>query len=125
MAYVIAEPCIGTKDTACVDVCPVDCIHPRKDEANFESETQLYIHPTECIDCGACVPVCPVTAIFALEDLPEKWNSFTPINADWYANSNLETPPILDSRPSAPGMMPTLLGEESSTILRAECGGFA
>jgi len=85
MAYVIAEPCIGTKDTACVDVCPVDCIHPRKDEPAFESETQLYIHPTECIDCGACVPVCPVTAIFALEDLPEKWGNFTPINADWYA----------------------------------------
>src|SRR5256885_11593571 len=72
MAYVIAEPCIGTKDTACVDVCPVDCIHPRKDEPDFESETQLYIHPTECIDCGACVPVCPVTAIFALEDLPDR-----------------------------------------------------
>ena len=85
MAYVIAEPCIGTKDTACVDVCPVDCIHPRKDEPAFESETQLYIHPTECIDCGACVPVWPVTAIFALEDLPEKWAKFTPINADWYA----------------------------------------
>ena len=86
MAYVIAEPCIGTKDTACVDVCPVDCIHPRKDEPNYESETQLYISPVECIDCGACVPVCPVTAIFALEDLPEKWASFTPINADWYTN---------------------------------------
>ena len=43
MAYVIAEPCIGTKDTACVDVCPVDCIHPRKDEPDFEAETQLYI----------------------------------------------------------------------------------
>ena len=85
MAYVIAEPCIGTKDTACVDVCPVDCIHPRKDEPEFAAETQLYIHPTECIDCGACVPFCPVTAIFALEDLPEKWNSFTPVNADWYA----------------------------------------
>jgi NAD-dependent dihydropyrimidine dehydrogenase PreA subunit len=84
MAYVIAEPCIGTKDTACVDVCPVDCIHPRKDEAGFEAETQLYIHPDECIDCGACVPVCPVTAIFALEDLPEKWANFTPINSDWY-----------------------------------------
>ncbi len=86
MAYVIAEPCIGTKDTACVDVCPVDCIHPRKDEPDFEAEKQLYISPDECIDCGACVPVCPVTAIFALEDLPEKWNSFTPINADWYKN---------------------------------------
>jgi NAD-dependent dihydropyrimidine dehydrogenase PreA subunit len=85
MAYVIAEPCVGTKDTACVDVCPVDCIHPRKDEPEFAAETQLYIHPTECIDCGACVPVCPVTAIFALEDLPEKWASFTPVNADWYA----------------------------------------
>ncbi len=84
MAYVIAEPCIGTKDTACVDVCPVDCIHPRKDEPTFESEPQLYISPVECIDCGACVPVCPVTAIFALEDLPEKWTHFTPINADWY-----------------------------------------
>jgi NAD-dependent dihydropyrimidine dehydrogenase PreA subunit len=84
MAYVIAEPCIGTKDSACVDVCPVDCIHPRKDEPEFESTTQLYINPTECIDCGACVPVCPVTAIFALEDLPEKWASFTPLNADWY-----------------------------------------
>jgi len=63
MTYVIAEPCIGTKDTACVDVCPVDCIHPRKDEPSFEAETQLYINPAECIDCGACVPVCPVTAI--------------------------------------------------------------
>ena len=84
MAYVIAEPCIGTKDTACVDVCPVDCIHPRKDEAPHESATQLYINPTECIDCGACVPVCPVTAIFALEDLPEKWQSFTASNADYY-----------------------------------------
>lgn len=84
MAYVIAEPCIGTKDTACVDVCPVDCIHPRKDEAGFAEAEQLYIHPTECIDCGACVPVCPVTAIFALEDLPEKWTSFTQKNAQYY-----------------------------------------
>jgi NAD-dependent dihydropyrimidine dehydrogenase PreA subunit len=84
MAYVIAEPCIGTKDSACVDVCPVDCIHPRKDEAGHDTEKQLYINPVECIDCGACVPVCPVTAIFALEDLPEKWTSYTPINADYY-----------------------------------------
>ena len=85
MTYVIAEPCIGTKDTACVDVCPVDCIHPRKDEPDFESEVMLYIHPEECIDCGACVPVCPVTAIFVLEDLPEKWAEFTQRNADYYA----------------------------------------
>ena len=62
--YIIAEPCIGTKDTACVDVCPVDCIHPRKDEAEFAEATMLYIHPEECIDCGACVPACPVAAIY-------------------------------------------------------------
>jgi len=84
MAYVIAEPCIGTKDAACVDVCPVDCIHPRKDEADFESSKQLFINPDECIDCGACVPVCPVTAIFAKEDLPEKWSSYEQVNADHY-----------------------------------------
>jgi NAD-dependent dihydropyrimidine dehydrogenase PreA subunit len=84
MVYVIAEPCIGTKDTACVDVCPVDCIHPKKDEPTFEQVEQLYIEPDECIDCGACVPACPVSAIFALEDLPEKWSRFTQINADWY-----------------------------------------
>ena len=45
MAYIITEPCIGTKDTACVDVCPVDCIHPRKDEAEFEAAQQLVDHP--------------------------------------------------------------------------------
>jgi|SRR6516225_5808753 len=68
MAYIIAEPCIGTKDTACVDVCPVDCIHPAEGRTyddggpTFDEVPQLYIDPTECIDCGACVPVCPVTA---------------------------------------------------------------
>ncbi len=91
MAYVIAEPCIGVKDTACVDACPVDCIHPRKDEAGFDSETQLFIDPRECIDCGACVPVCPVSAIFALDDLPAKWAHYAQINADHYDRSGRET----------------------------------
>src|SRR5204863_6034646 len=68
MAYIICEPCIGTKDSACVDVCPVDCIHPRKDEPEFATTQMLFIHPEECIDCGACVPACPVTAIY---DSPE------------------------------------------------------
>jgi ferredoxin len=81
MAYVIAEPCIGTKDTACVDACPVDCIHPKKDEGDFASLEMLYIDPVECIDCGACVPVCPVSAIFAIDDLPEKWKEFADKNA--------------------------------------------
>ena len=72
MAYVIAEPCINVKDTACVDACPVDCIHPRKNEDDFAAAAQLYIDPVECIDCGACVPVCPVSAIFALDGLARK-----------------------------------------------------
>ena len=70
MAYVIAEPCINTKDTACVNVCPVDCIHPKKDEANFAPVQQLYIDPDTCIDCGACVPECPFEAIFPEDEVP-------------------------------------------------------
>jgi len=84
MAYIICEPCVGTKDTACVDVCPVDCIHPRKDEPEFASVEMLYIHPDECIDCGACVPACPVEAIFSLDETPQKWASFIRKNADYY-----------------------------------------
>jgi ferredoxin len=68
MPFVITDPCIDTKDTACVDVCPVDCIHPRKDEPEFEQAPMLYIHPEECIDCGACVPACPVAAIYDSPD---------------------------------------------------------
>ena len=64
MPFVITDPCIDTKDTACVDVCPVDCIHPRKDEPEFAAAPMLFIHPDECIDCGACVPACPVAAIY-------------------------------------------------------------
>ena len=76
MAYTIAEPCIGTKDTACVDVCPVDCIHPTKDEPEFEDEKMLYIDPDTCIDCGACEPECPVQAIFPDTDIPPEWTSY-------------------------------------------------
>ncbi len=56
MTYVIALPCVDLKDRACVDECPVDCI--------YEGDRMLYIHPDECVDCGACEPVCPVEAIF-------------------------------------------------------------
>ena len=86
MAYIIAEPCINTKDTACVDVCPVDCIHPTKDEEEYESAEMLYIDPDECIDCGACEPACPVEAIFEEDALPEKWQGFTEKNAAYYQN---------------------------------------
>jgi ferredoxin len=85
MAFVIAEPCIGTKDTACVDVCPCDCIHPRKDEPGFVAAAQLYIDPGDCIDCGACVPACPASAIFHADDLEEKWKKYADINANFYA----------------------------------------
>jgi NAD-dependent dihydropyrimidine dehydrogenase PreA subunit len=82
MAFVITDPCINTKDTACVDVCPVDCIHPRKDEAEFEQATMLYIHPEECIDCGACVPACPVAAIYdSPETTPKSQTSLIEANA--------------------------------------------
>ena len=84
MAYVIAEPCIGTKDTACVDACPVDCIHPKKDEDGHADTEQLFIDPVECIDCAACVPVCPVSAIYAGDDLPEKWAEYQAKNASHF-----------------------------------------
>lgn len=84
MPYVIAAPCIGVKDTACVDACPVDAIHPRPDEPDFGAVNQLYIHSENCICCGACVPVCPVSAIFADDDVPEKWSHFIQINAGWF-----------------------------------------
>ncbi len=95
MSYVIAEPCVGVKDTACVDACPVDVIHPRKDEADHAVSDQLYIFPDDCTDCGACVPVCPVSAIFLVEDLPEKWAHYAKINADWYVQRQPVEPEAL------------------------------
>ena len=79
MTYVITEPCIDVLDKSCVEVCPVDCIH-------FEEGTDRmeYIDPDECIDCGACEPVCPVTAIFAEDDVPDQYKEYTEINAKWY-----------------------------------------
>lgn len=76
MTYVIAEPCIDVMDRACVDECPVDCI--------YEGERSLYIHPDECIDCGACEPVCPVQAIFYEDDVPDKWTKYTDDNARFF-----------------------------------------
>jgi len=87
MTYIIAEPCVGTKDTACVEVCPVDCIHPTKDSADFAKYEMLYINPDECIDCGACAPECPVDAIFDEAELPEKWAQYKKINADWFTKN--------------------------------------
>ena len=83
MAYVITTPCIDTTDQSCVDVCPVDCIH-------FEEGTdrKLFIDPDECIDCGACEPACPVSAIFAEDDVPDDQDAFKEINALWYSDKD-------------------------------------
>ena len=84
MPYIVTEPCIGVKDKSCMTVCPVDCIHPRKDSGHFEVVDQLYIDPDTCIDCGACVPECPVTAIFPEPDVKDEWKNYTEKNADYF-----------------------------------------
>ena len=85
MAYIIAEPCIGVKDSACVEVCPVDCIYSTADDDMY------YIHPEECIDCAMCEPECPVEAIFFEEDLPEEWSDYIEINSNYdYSDASTE-----------------------------------
>jgi NAD-dependent dihydropyrimidine dehydrogenase PreA subunit len=73
VTHVITEPCIGSKDQSCVEVCPVDCI--------YEAAEMLVIHPGECIDCGACIPECPVQAIHPDDDLPPGGEPYVDINA--------------------------------------------
>jgi ferredoxin len=73
MAYIVADPCVKCKYTDCVAVCPVDCF--------YEGENMLVINPDECIDCGACEPECPTTAIFEEGDLPDKWKPYTELNS--------------------------------------------
>jgi ferredoxin len=89
MTYTIAEPCIDVKDKACVEECPVDCI--------YEGDRMLYIHPTECIDCGACEPVCPVEAIFYEDDVPAEWADFKPINREYFEESVMTANPHVGS----------------------------
>jgi ferredoxin len=88
MAYVIAEPCIGTKDNSCVEVCPVDCIHPTPDEPDYDVHEQLFIDPSECIDCDACVEACPVDAIFPEDQVPAEWQNYIELNARHFDRSS-------------------------------------
>lgn len=74
MAFVVTEPCFGCKYTDCVVVCPVDCF--------YEGEKMLFIHPDECVDCGACVCECPVEAIFHEDEVPEQWRGYIALNAE-------------------------------------------
>lgn len=87
MPHYITQTCIGVKDASCVEVCPVDCIHPRKDEAEFEKAEMLYINPETCIDCGLCVDECPVDAIYSEDDLPDDMEAFIEKNAAYYTDS--------------------------------------
>lgn len=76
MTYVIALPCVDVKDKSCIEECPVDCI--------YEGERMMYIQPDECVDCGACEPVCPVEAIYYEDDVPSQWNEYKEVNAEFF-----------------------------------------
>ena len=97
MPFIITEPCLGTCDTSCVEVCPVDCIHgplPVDEIKELQAvgdtarlgNIQLYIDPDICIDCGACEPECPVEAIFEEDDTPDKWKKYIDLNAGFFQN---------------------------------------
>lgn len=77
MSFVIGSACIDVKDKSCIEECPVDCI--------YEGNRMLYIHPTECIDCGACEPVCPVEAIVPMQRLAEEWKPFQQVSRQLFA----------------------------------------
>ncbi|GAA4753150.1 ferredoxin family protein [Nocardioides endophyticus] len=79
MTYVITGACIDVIDRACVDECPVDCI--------YEGARKLYVHPDECIDCGACEPVCPVEAILSEDDVPDDQTAHIEDNALFFATA--------------------------------------
>ena len=90
MPHVVVESCVRCKYTDCVSVCPVDCFH--------EGENFLVIDPDECIDCGACIPECPVEAIFEEDDVPEKWSEYIELNTVLSA----QWPVIMDSKDPHP-----------------------
>ena len=71
---VVTEPCYDCKYTDCVTVCPVDCF--------YEDERMLFIDPEECIGCSACIPECPVEAIYELSEVPSKWHQYVELNAE-------------------------------------------
>ena len=74
MTFVVTSNCNGCRFTDCVAVCPVECFHG--------DDKMLYIDPDECIDCGACVPECPVEAIYDETELPTNLQEYKEINAE-------------------------------------------
>jgi NAD-dependent dihydropyrimidine dehydrogenase PreA subunit len=77
MTYVITQSCVDVLDKSCIEECPVDCI--------YEGDRMMYIHPDECVDCGACEPACPVEAIYYEEDLPAQEQQLSTVNAEFFA----------------------------------------
>ncbi len=97
MAMVVTEPCFGCKYTDCVVVCPCDCFH--------EGESMLFIDPDPCIDCQACIPECPVQAIYYEDDVPEPWREYIALNREMAPQYPQITEKSSPSGPSA-GMAP-------------------
>ncbi|MHC4831416.1 MAG: indolepyruvate ferredoxin oxidoreductase subunit alpha [Planctomycetota bacterium] len=93
MAYVVIDNCTDCMFTDCVTVCPVNCF--------YGSDNMMYIHPDECIDCGACVPECPVEAIFDEADVPDDKSDWTDKNREACEGGELEN--ISDKRDPLPG----------------------
>jgi len=135
MTYVVADPCVKCKYTDCVAVCPVDCF--------YEGKNSIAINPDECIDCGACEPECPTTAIFEESELPAKWNVYKDINAvvsgakqpgdvdtgTWpeHLKAQLDSfsvwPNITEQKPALPGADDAQKEENKISALTLEGGG--
>jgi len=96
VTYVITDPCIDVIDVSCVEVCPVDCIHYEEGV-----DRKLYIDPDECIDCGACEPVCPVTAIFAEDDVPDDQKEYTDLDAQWFKDPDAVRARVNELKPAS------------------------
>jgi ferredoxin len=99
MTHVVTQPCYDCKYTDCCVVCPVECF--------YQDEMMLYIDPADCIDCEACVPECPVEAIYAEGNVPSEWASFIQLNVERVAelkDLNLERKgKITDKHPPQEG----------------------
>ena len=135
MAYVVADPCVKCKYTDCGAVCPVDCF--------YEGKNSLAINPDECIDCGACEPECPTTAIFEESELPAKWTVYAEINAvisgakpmekanvsSWTDHLRAQAEPattwpnITEQKPALPGADDAAKEQDKIKFLTLEPGG--
>ena len=121
MAFVVTESCIQCKFTDCVAACPVDCF---RDGPNF-----LVIDPDECIDCGACVPECPVEAIFDAASIPAEWVEYVELNATlallWPSITDARDPlPTAEAWRDAPGKKKWLeLDAQSAQALARDVQG--